>query len=276
MKTLLPFLFSVCYVYGSIVFNVPNINDTFLSFDKNLEVGIPITVCIRFKFKGYVKNQVIFSSKGENLGLFLRPKDDHGWIRWNKVFVPFKMIKDKLHSYKWHHLCYTLDKKSYEVIVDGQQWYKSSYANIMQEQTTFNQIQLGSMNYDIIMLELYDDFKGELTELNIWDKALAKEEMIELTKTCEIANPAPDILNWSEDITQYLSGEEDTSVIAMTQLCLEGDQTVERHRIVQVLLNQDDAIHTCNILNGKLAYPSTIDEYQTWKSRCQYVLNSFS
>ena len=91
--------------------------------------------------------------------------------------------------------------------------------------------------------------------------------MIELTKTCKIASPAPDILNWSEDITLYLSGGEDTSTIAMTQFCPKGDQTIEKHRIVQVLLNQDDAIHACNILNGKLAYPITIDEFKTWKSR---------
>ena len=95
----------------------------------------------------------------------------------------------------------------------------------------------------------------------------SREEMIELTKTCEIASPAPDILNWSENITLYLSGGEDTSTVAMTQFCHKGDQTVEKHRIVQVLLSQDDAIHACTMLNGKLAYPINIDEFKTWKSR---------
>ena len=83
-------------------------------------------------------------------------------------------------------------------------------------------------------------------------------------KTCQIANPVPDILNWSKDVTLYLSGVEGTSKVAMTQLC---DQTVKRHKLVQVLLNKEDAIHTCNSLHGKLAYPTTIDEYNTWKSR---------
>ena len=265
MKTLFPFLFSLLYVYCTIVINVPNEKDTFLSFDKNLEVAIPITVCIRFKLKGYLTNRVIFNSKGDNFHLLLRSKNDIGWIGWTNVWIPFKIPKGLLQSYIWHHLCFALDNKSFAVIVDGQQWYKSSYENKMPEQTTFKQLQLGSMDYD--EFGVYEDFKGELTELNIRDKALSKEEMIELTKSCKIASPAPDILNWSEDINLYLSGGEDTSTIAMTQFCPKSDQTVELHKIVQVLLNQDDAIHTCNILNGKLAYPITIDEFKAWKSR---------
>ena len=263
MKTLFPFLFSLWYVYGTIVINVPNEKDTFLSFDKSLEVSVPITVCIRFKLEGYSTNRIIFRSKNNNFGLALGTKYDIGWIRWDKVAVPFKIIRNLLQPYIWYHLCFALDKKSYAVIVDGQQWYESSFENKISEKTTFNQIRLGSAGEDTI----YEDFKGELTELNIWDKAMSKEEMIELTKTCEIANPAPDILNWSKDIALYLSGGEDTSTIAMTHLCPKGDHTVEKHRIVQVLLNQDDAIHTCNILNGKVAYPITIDDIKTWKSR---------
>jgi hypothetical protein len=266
MKSLFPFLFSLWYVYATIVINVPNEKDTFLSFDKNLEVGVPFTVCIRFKLEGYLTNRVIFRSKNDNFGLSLRPKNDIGWIGWAKLWIPFKIPKGLLQSYKWHHLCFALDKQSFAVIVDGQQWYKSSYENKMPEQTTFNQIQLGSMD-DNKYKYIYEDFKGDLTELNIWDKALSKEKMIELTKTCKIANPAPDILNWSNDLDLYLSGGEDTSTIAMTHLCPNGDQTVEKHRIVQFLQNQDDAIHTCNILNGKLAYPITIDEFKTWKGR---------
>ena len=270
MKTLFPFLFSLWYVYGTIVINVPNEKDTFLSFDKSLEVSVPITVCIRFKLEGYLTNRVIFISKNANFGLSLETKYDVGWIKWDKVFVPFKIIRNLLQPYIWHHLCFALDKKSFAVIVDGQQWYESSFENKISEKTTFNQIQLGSIPYIDFTSTAYEgneDFKGELTELNIWDKALSKEEMIELTKTCEIANPAPDILNWSNDIALYLSGGEDTSTIAMTHLCPKGDHTVEKHRIVQVLLNQDDAIHTCNILNGKVAYPITIDDIKTWKSR---------
>ena len=271
MKTLFPFLFSLWYDYATIVINVPNEKDTFLSFDKNLEVAIPITVCIHFKLKGYVTNRIIFSSNGDKFRLSLRPKDDQGWIRWNDVYIPFKMIRHQLQPYTWHHLCFTLDKKSYVVIVDGQQWYESSYASKIPEQTTFNQLQLGSMDYNIYMSGLYEDFKGDLTELNIWDEALSKKEMMELTKSCEIANSSPDILNWSEDITKYLFGEGDTSTIALNQLCSKDYQTVKRHRIIQVLLDQDDAIHTCNILNGKLAYPITTDQYKTWKGRWQYV-----
>ena len=266
MKTLFPFLFSLWYVYATIVINVPNEKDTFLSFDKNLEVGIPITVCIRFKLEGYLTNRVIFSSKGDRFRLSLQIEDDLGWIKWDEGFVPFKIIKNQLQPYIWHHLCFALDKKYFVVIVDGQQWYESSFENKIPEKTTFNQIQLGSMDEDTEST-LYEDFKGRLTELNIWDKALSKEEMIELTKTCKIANPAADILNWSNDIALYLSGGEETSTIPMTHFCPKGDQTVEKHRIVQVLLNQDDAIHTCDILNGKVAYPITIDEFKTWKSR---------
>ena len=44
-------------------------------------------------------------------------------------------------------------------------------------------------------------------------------------------------------------------------------QTFFLNNFVQVLLNKEDAIHTCNSLHGKLAYPTTIDEYNTWKSR---------
>ena len=269
---------SLLYAYGTIVLNVPNEKeDTFLSFDKNIEVGIPITVCIRFKLKGYLTNRVIFSSKGDTFRLSLQPQEGQGWIRLNTVYVLFKITRDNFQPYLWHHLCYTMDKESFMVIIDGKKVYQSKYsnttlnqiasANMFLKRTKIQQIRLGSLVPNEIAFSHYENFKGELTELNIWDKALSKEEMIELTKSCKIASPAPDILNWSEDINLYLSGGEDTSTIAMTQFCPKSDQTVELHKIVQVLLNQDDAIHTCNILNGKLAYPITTDQYKTWKSR---------
>ena len=258
---------SLWYVCSTIVLNVPNEKGNFLSFDKNLEVGIPITVCIRFKLKGYFSNRVIFSSKGDTFRLSLQLPVGQGWIRLNKVYVLFKIMKDNFQPFKWHHLCYTLDKESFMVIADGKQLYQSKYSNTMLHQitsTTLQQIMLGSLVSNQAVYTHYEDFKGELTELNIWGMALSKEEMMELTKTCQIANPVPDILNWSKDVTLYLSGVEGTSKVAMTQLC---DQTVKRHKLVQVLLNKEDAIHTCNSLHGKLAYPTTIDEYNTWKSR---------
>ena len=275
MKTLFMISLSLLYAYGTIVLNVPNEKeDTFLSFDKNIEVGIPITVCIRFKLKGYLTNRVIFSSKGDTFRLSLQPQEGQGWIRLNTVYVLFKITRDNFQPYLWHHLCYTLDKESFMVIIDGKQVYQNKYSNTTLNQiastnmflkrTKIQQIRLGSLVPNEIAFSHYENFKGELTELNIWNKALSKAEMMELTKTCEITNPAPDILNWSEDVTLYLSGVEDMSKVDLAQLC---DQTVERRRIVQVLLNQDDAIHTCNVLNGKLAYPSTIDEYNTWKSK---------
>ena len=65
------------------------------------------------------------------------------------------------------------------------------------------------------ILHTFLDYTGDLSELNIWGKALPEEEMINMTQNCGKVHPQPDILNWSEieNSIEELTGKNHTKPV---------------------------------------------------------------
>ena len=112
------------------------------------------------------------------------------------------------------------------------------------------------------------NFKGEVSELNIWGSSLSQNQMTEITEKCGKAYPIPDTLNWS-DVDATMLSRNNNYKKDITHLCLPNYSKAAPmfHTIMPILQNQDNAIHTCNILNAKLAFPKTLDEHHTWNGK---------
>ena len=119
----------------------------------------------------------------------------------------------------------------------------------------------------IYLFHLYSEvahFRGELSELNIWGRALNAEELKKITQTCESPHPTPDVLNWAKVTSNMLNGKNYKTNVK--QLCRYTNETTFFYKLIPYTQNQDEALHTCQILSSQLAYPKIIEDYQSWNS----------
>ena len=100
------------------------------------------------------------------------------------------------------------------------------------------------------------------------NKTLSSETMTKLTRNCGDAEPIPDILNWSQLTKEMISGSLKESEI--DELCYKRNRVVRK--LIPVLLDQNEAMLVCNILQAELAYPKTLDEFQKWQSMINIYL----
>ena len=152
-------------------------------------------------------------------------------------------------------------KKPYlnRVVVDGMEWDHKDHLNRKLKNVTVNKIVFGAFDYDHPLSGDFDNFTGELTELNIWSKALSKESMMDMTRNCSDVIITPDILNWSE-YSNLLEG--DTEIKDINHLCYNGSENIENQLIFQFQQDYNGAFHTCKTLQGKLYHPKSLDGHK--------------
>ena len=75
-----------------------------------------------------MKPRVVFDSQKKGIGLriFL---PELGFANANGHEFMFKVPKDSMTPYSWHHFCFNSDGQSYQVIVDGKQWYQGDHTS---------------------------------------------------------------------------------------------------------------------------------------------------
>ena len=100
--------------------------------------------------------------------------------------------------------------------------------------------------------------------MNIW-----KSSLIDLnSKDCNHVEPLPDILKWSDlDASTIMGTYHDRHI---GELCHKSIKII--HQVVPVMLDQEKAMQTCNILNAELAYPNPSDQFKRFQSK--YYMNS--
>ena len=59
--------------------------------------------------------------------------------------------------------------------------------------------------------------------------------------------------------------------IGINDLCLKSNGVV--HKVIPVLLNQNEAMNACKILQAELAYPKTLDQFKKWQSTLRFLIN---
>ena len=244
---------------------------TELSLTENVEVNIPLTFCLRFNLQDRISPRWMFSFKSDKLTLKLN-FPDHGWVRLNSVYQLFKIPKDSgIRPFYWHHICIRLNEETYLVVVDGHRWSNGTHKIKPIKSTSINQLFMGSSHR--LDEKDWGNFVGELSELNIWSSSLSMENLIDITEKCGQPKPVPDILQWSNIKNSMLTGDNNHQR-TIKQLCSQGIAETSYHKLMPHFQDQDGAMKTCEVLNGQLASPKTLEEYKSWNSKTFNILFS--
>ena len=269
MKTLTVTLLLLCCLesLGTLVVNLnePSNEDknTFLALNQGVEINNPLTFCLRFNIKSALETNYIFSSTDDKLVLILRFSINLGIVLINRVSFVFEIPKDNgVLPYHWHHICVSTRKDSYTIVLDEQKWYHVNHTLVSSEKTTLKRLDLGfTKEYWIYSDGL--NFRGLLSELNIWSKSLSVIQMIKITTNCEKVDTIPDLLNWSELPTSMIEGSKYSENIG--NICpFRNETTSPIYKIMPYIHDQDIAREVCKILNGELAFPTSKNEFWTW------------
>ena len=201
----------------------------------------------------------------EHLALILRFSVNLGLALINSVPLLFEIPKDNgVLPFHWHHICISSSEDSYSIVLDGQQWYHANHEQKSFEKTTVTRLDLGTTN----KYWTYTDginFRGLLSELNIWSKTLSVSQIVKITTNCGKVDPVPDLLNWSELSNSMIRGSKYNEDIGV--ICPQRNTTSPIYKIMPYLHDQVTALHVCKILNGKLAFPNSLNEFKKWKGR---------
>ena len=239
--------------------------NTFLSLDKGIEINRELAFCLRFNIKDGLKTNYMFSTTDDKLVLILRFSVSQGIVLINSAAFFFEIPKENgVLPFQWHHICFSTNGNSYTIVLDGNKWYHENHAKVSFEKKTVTRLDLGSTNEYWI----YSDgitFRGLLSELNIWSKALSAIQMVKITSNCEKVDPIPDILNWSKLPSSIIRGIKYNE--NMGNICSQSNTTSLIYKVMPDLHDQDNAMRVCKILNGKLAFPNSKDELLTWNGK---------
>ena len=239
--------------------------NTSLALGLGIEINNPLTFCLRFNLKVNFATNYIFSNTDDKLVLILRFSVNLGLALINSVPLLFEIPKDNgVLPFHWHHICISSSEDSYSIVLDGQQWYHANQEQKSFEKTTVTRLDLGTTN----KYWTYADginFRGLLSELNIWSKSLSVSQIVRITTNCGKVDPIPDLLKWSEIPNSMIRGSKYNEDIGT--ICPQRNATSPIYKIMPYLHDQDTALHVCKILNGKLAFPNSLNEFQKWKGR---------
>ena len=271
MRTLTVFFLLICCheCLGTLVVDLKEKSTedkkTFLDLGQGIEINNPLTFCLRFNIRDSLATNYIFSSTDDKLVLIIRFSVSLGLVLINSIVLFFDIPKDNdVRPFNWHHICVSSSEIFYTVVLDGQQWYHANHTQGGSfEKTTVKRLDLGwTTEYWIYPDDI--NFRGLLSELNIWSKSLSVIQMANITRNCGIEDPVPDLLNWSEISRSIIRGRKYEENIG--NIC-PNRNTSPIHKIMPYLHDQDNAIHVCTILNGELAFPNTLQEFQTWNGK---------
>ena len=238
---------------------------TVLSLAENLELSIPLTFCLRFTLHDRISARYMFTNKGDKLSLKLRFPTNLGKVQLNGESFYFKIPKDiGIRPFHWYHICVSLNEETYWVIVDGQQWSNGTHKIKPFQNISVAQFFMGSAYKYVENWE--NNFKGELSELNIWSNSLSMKNLKDITNRCGHPKPVPDMLQWSTIKNSMLTGDNNSQK-KIQYICSKGRSETYYHKLMPYLQNQDDATKTCKNLHGQLTSPKTLVEYKSWKSK---------
>ena len=107
------------------------------------------------------------------------------------------------------------------------------------------------------------NFKGKLSELNIWDNYNINID----PEVCSHVEPEPNILKWSDVDDSMINGTVEARNI--TDICHKSTKIIKQ--VVPVQLTRDHAMKACHIMDAKLTYPTSLNQFKQLKSSLSFV-----
>ena len=139
----------------------------------------------------------------------------------------------------------------------GEKWYQGDHHMTSKFDLVISEIVLGS-KYNSSDL----NFKGKLSELNIWDDYNINID----PEVCSHVKPEPNILKWSDVDDSMINGTFEERNI--TDICHKSTKIIKQ--VVPVQLTRDRAMKACHIMDAKLTYPTSLNQFKQLKSRNYY------
>ena len=107
------------------------------------------------------------------------------------------------------------------------------------------------------------NFEGKLSELNIWDNYNINID----PEVCSMVKPEPNILKWSDVDDSMINGTFEERNI--TDICQTSKKIIQQ--VVQVQLARDEAMKACHIMDAKLTYPTSLNQFKELKRSALFV-----
>ena len=269
MRSLTLLLLSIPISYCIIIVDLPfdeyNPNHkTILFFEKEIEIRNPFTMCISFNLQDYASPRSIIGTYDKRFQLIINDVGV-GKLEIDGMIFIFKVPESAFQPFSWTHLCLSSNDENYHVMGAGKLWYKGKKKSL--EPTKISELLLGS----ITDTGYYKDLKGKVAELNIFDKSLSLNDMKNYTTCGHFMESTPEkqeeyiqmILNWSNIKTSMIKGR----IAGNNDTCRWSLTRNPVYKVSPTLLAQDQIKKTCHILQAKLAYPKTLQDYKSWNSK---------
>ena len=112
---------------------------------------------------------------------------------------------------------------------------------------------------------LYLDFKGKLSELNIWDNYNINID----PEVCSHVKPEPNILKWSDVDNSTINGTKSKQARNITDICHNSTKIIRQ--VVPIKLTRDHAMKACHIMDAKLTYPTSLNQFKELKRSALFV-----
>ena len=107
------------------------------------------------------------------------------------------------------------------------------------------------------------NFKGKLSELNIWDNYNININ----PEVCSHVKPEPNILKWSDVDDSMINGTVEERNI--TDICHKSTKIIKQ--VVPIQLASDEAMKACHIMDAKLTYPTALNQFNQLKSGMYFL-----
>jgi hypothetical protein len=220
------------------------------------------SICMRVLFKSWNENWLVYSNHTKVR--LSNIKIGQGFFRHLKHFIFFNWTQVMPVSVNnWNSMCfaYNVIKCSIMITING---FNVSTTNVQQMECVLGNLS----NHEIRLGD--QDFSGQITDFNLWNRPLTSGEMKEFCTSCTndfVRNSKPELIYWPDaNITSWGNSTEKWTIEEGFEILCKEDKLLSRDRyiILPNNYNYESARKKCNSLNGELILPEeeNLDQIQ--------------
>jgi len=213
------------------------------------------TYCLRVNFWTWFQNSLFRTAS--NLSLELK-----NYIIGTGVVIdgefshPFKWKNLlQLSYYSWNSFCVSSHLSNLYFSINGKDVFNLTKGK-QPEKIDVSTIILGG-----------NDFTGQISDLNIWNRSLSQEEILEYSASCDfdfVQKSNPGILLWSLANITIQGTDAEKATIPRKHLCHQVNDSKSNTNIVLFPRSLKYVIYyqQCKNLNGEMFYPQSVKDIQ--------------
>ncbi|XP_071540676.1 uncharacterized protein [Panulirus ornatus] len=228
-------------------------SDSHLRYSKQLSISPlnSLTFCVRLRFYFLWEVSGFLQVSDNSTGSVVHTIQAEVSLKNIRVmlskFRRYYFLKQQLRALTWHHLCVTYGEGVTVSYLDGEE--QDRHLGHLGEPITGTDIKIGAWNAD-------NSFSGQLSQVNIWSRALTAEEVSALADCVE--EHEGDVVSWAGP--WVASGDISLTQESLDELCKEASGT---DFFIFNGFTAPSAFQVCEGLGGSLPTPQSQEEYDT-------------